>query len=472
MFCGKCGNQLREGVKFCPKCGHALPTRTTVERTDTSAYMPPVPPAPQKKRSVLPVLLPVLAVVGLLLGGGLYWLLNGGLDSLPFGEGTSLSQQEEEEEEKIRPDREEEPAAEPEEPVSEAPEETPAAPEEEPTPGVPAEEPESPAETMELPAYAGTCWVSEGYGFRDGGYCLDFVIEEETDEVTVTFQRFGGQLTAWYASIYETVPLSEVENGWLTLTFEDDGWDNAGTLELVLGRDAVFYNVSLTEETSWGIHGSGALQNDPDAWSRFGQERFESVNLADGFDVTDQRIINVFLSNFSEQGFQSYHSATSDEDLYQFAFLYNYINTERLTRGTDSLSLPAQYMASTMTYFFGRTLPNPSRGTSVTSRIIYGDGEFIYQGTDVGGDFGYMTVVDRMFLREDGDYDVLFYVFAFSEELFASGNIYPCYDYDMEQARADNSLRLIYEGVAVLTDNVTANTEAPYHLREYEIFYH
>ena len=36
-FCGRCGNELREGANFCPKCG--TPVGSTIVAVDLAAFL-------------------------------------------------------------------------------------------------------------------------------------------------------------------------------------------------------------------------------------------------------------------------------------------------------------------------------------------------------------------------------------------------------------------------------------------------
>jgi outer membrane protein OmpA-like peptidoglycan-associated protein len=73
-FCTKCGNLNVPGARFCPKCGETVaapPQPMAPAAVVAPPVAPPQPYAPPKKRSGLPVLLIVLAVLGLILVAGI-----------------------------------------------------------------------------------------------------------------------------------------------------------------------------------------------------------------------------------------------------------------------------------------------------------------------------------------------------------------------------------------------------------------
>ena len=75
-YCTKCGNQLAPGARFCPKCGAAVDAPPPQPVAPAASAPPPQPYAPPQKRSGLPVLLIILAVLGLIavagVGGAVY----------------------------------------------------------------------------------------------------------------------------------------------------------------------------------------------------------------------------------------------------------------------------------------------------------------------------------------------------------------------------------------------------------------
>ena len=69
-YCTKCGNQLAPGARFCPKCGAAVEAPPPQPVVPAATVPPPQAYAPPQKRSGLPVLLIILAVLGLIVVAG------------------------------------------------------------------------------------------------------------------------------------------------------------------------------------------------------------------------------------------------------------------------------------------------------------------------------------------------------------------------------------------------------------------
>lgn len=71
MFCPKCGTELKEGAKFCAKCG------SQIGRPSASPAAQPVPPPKQpKKTGLIIVLLLLLLLLVIGIGGGMIYYLN------------------------------------------------------------------------------------------------------------------------------------------------------------------------------------------------------------------------------------------------------------------------------------------------------------------------------------------------------------------------------------------------------------
>ena len=104
-FCGKCGNMVPKGSKFCMNCGAPTPaqnvSQTPIQPVPQASVQPapqPVPQTPygqpvQKPKSKLPVIIGTVAavIVAGLIGFGAYMFI-GGMTGAGEPTGTALTQ--------------------------------------------------------------------------------------------------------------------------------------------------------------------------------------------------------------------------------------------------------------------------------------------------------------------------------------------------------------------------------------------
>ena len=142
-------------------------------------------------------------------------------------------------------------------------------------------------------------------------------------------------------------------------------------------------------------------------------------NLIPTFDSTQQRKINVFLSNFAEQPLLDY--PCQEYDLLSFAYLYCRINNHSAVYiSDDSLyyCVNQNTVDEVLISFFGHTVtpgssyqeyehpayPHPN------SNIIYDNGVYKHILAD-GAIFNHMAVAHNMVLNADNTYSVDFNVY-------------------------------------------------------------
>lgn len=137
-------------------------------------------------------------------------------------------------------------------------------------------------------------------------------------------------------------------------------------------------------------------------------------------DIANQYAINIFLSNFSEQGFNEYNQNTDWEELIHFAYLYAKINGRgRYNLSTVQVSgnyyytLPVNDLNTIITRFFDRSLPETMQYTNTEPnkyRELLNSGYFYAVVAD-GEMYNKFTVVDFSADNGDGTYDVRFTVY-------------------------------------------------------------
>ncbi len=67
MFCNNCGQELKDGAKFCPKCGQSQRAVESTPADSPQASAPIQPAAKKQKLSVLTIVSAVLFIISALL---------------------------------------------------------------------------------------------------------------------------------------------------------------------------------------------------------------------------------------------------------------------------------------------------------------------------------------------------------------------------------------------------------------------
>ena len=190
----------------------------------------------------------------------------------------------------------------------------------------------------------------------------------------------------------------------------------------------------------------------------------DKINLADTLDRKYLYKINVFLSNFAEQGFSAY--PCSDYDLLMFGYMFAKINNRQVLGSTNThYYVNKADMDSILNRFFGCTV-NLMEGTVLDERnypVTYQEGAYFYPGAD-GASVSYCAVVTSMTENSDGTYDVAFDVYEHVEP-HASMSSY--YELNAGEARNCADLKFRYSGNAVVRDYVRSGNIETYQLISY-----
>lgn len=187
--------------------------------------------------------------------------------------------------------------------------------------------------------------------------------------------------------------------------------------------------------------------------------------------------INIFLSNFSEQGVQSFTSATvADDYIIRVVELYCKINHPSLIvyqNGEECLSL-----ADANTYlvrFFGRSV-NPYEGAEymldAQHSFRYSAGYFRFPAAD-GEAYNRFTVAYEMLDNGDGSYTVSFQIFALDlGEYFDGGMDSGLYWLSNDEAASlvqAGRIAPVQGGTAVVTP-YTFNGQNTFQIRSYQVW--
>ena len=173
------------------------------------------------------------------------------------------------------------------------------------------------------------------------------------------------------------------------------------------------------------------------------------------------RVLNTFLSCFSETSF-AYNTAFTSGDMEQmidFAFAYNIIhNPAMLKYTTPSASFSADTIAQTVKEYFNVDIKHQS-----TSRYTYENNQY-YTSEDVNQSYNYCSIADEMYLKNDGTYSVHFVVFSTPgmsiTQLMDEDEV--CF---LASAESSSYLERAYEGAATLG----RKTEGGYYLISYQV---
>lgn len=243
-----------------------------------------------------------------------------------------------------------------------------------------------------------------------------------------------------------------------------------------------------TEKTQETVQMAGETVEDTGEGSSAGAE--EPVEEFTGQTDTEKREliypegedlykVNIFLSNFAEQGFGNYDSDhCSDFQLISFAFQNAKINNAEAVQYIDSeMCISLKDVNSKLERYLGKQI-NPEENTKYTQEypeygytdvIEFRDGLFRLPAAD-GESHCIIAAVTAMAQLPDGTYEAEFDIYSIPE-MNTGGNVVDSKDYYYLTAEeAANSPGLEYEksGTAVLEPYHKGNIDS-YHLLEYRV---
>lgn len=280
------------------------------------------------------------------------------------------------------------------------------------------------------------------------------------------------------AEVYESVNVSEIHDSTLSIDFIDS-WGNSGTLSLSFDEESITCATNdLTpppEGADWSVgEGIYTFTARCASWSEI-NAAMENANLASSLSQDERYGYNLFLSNFSEQCFGNYPTGDAQSQTIQFitfAYLYNSINaSDRISVMHDDVdyyyAIEASRVDSTLQYFFGSSLTHPTGNQSISNSITYYDGYYLFPAAD-GEYYGYLSIIDSLYLNEDNTYTAGFSVYSFSPDVYYnSDSLYSYYAFSASQASQCADLSYRYSGEAVLDVQTGGDGSISYRLRSY-----
>lgn len=193
----------------------------------------------------------------------------------------------------------------------------------------------------------------------------------------------------------------------------------------------------------------------------------------------EQYKINLFLSNFSEQGFEKYDCENYEEfQLINFAFTGAKINDSGKVQYIEpNEAVPEKTINSRIQRYFGKTVA-PEEGKkyehfyeegNYSKSFVYKDGMFLTEAVD-GESYGKMSVADEMIQQPDGKLRVSFKIYEL-EEFNIGGSFIDDKNYyytTPEQAVNSKEMVCIGSGTAVVVPYKSGKTDS-YQLLKYTL---
>lgn len=179
----------------------------------------------------------------------------------------------------------------------------------------------------------------------------------------------------------------------------------------------------------------------------------------------NQYKINIFLSNFAEQGFAVYPA--DDHALLDFGYEFSKVNKNSvLYTSGEYYCIDRQNMDTILMDYFGRTV-TPSDNTVVYQSngyggtILYENGTYKFPLAD-GKMYNYFAVATGMIANDDGTYYVTFDIY------YCEGDVEKSY-YNMtsQEAEAADNIYCEYSGYAVVRDHTRSSGKESYILISY-----
>ena len=170
------------------------------------------------------------------------------------------------------------------------------------------------------------------------------------------------------------------------------------------------------------------------------------ANLITGFNKNQRRKINIFLSNFAEQGFACYPA--DDAELLDFVYIYCKINRNKaLLSNTESYYVTQATVDDILTRFFGKTVKPGTDYKVYGSELTYQDGNYYWPLAD-GEMYDYVAIATDMRKNTNGTYTVQFDIY----EAFEVSSLKDCYYMSPAEAAGNSKMHKIASGQAVVKD--------------------
>ena len=178
----------------------------------------------------------------------------------------------------------------------------------------------------------------------------------------------------------------------------------------------------------------------------------------------NQKQINVFLSNFAEQGFGNYPA--TDDALLEFGYLYYKYNVESKLHVDDAAEcyyVKKKDMDTVLKDFFGKTIIPDGNYEKFSEYVVFDNNRYEFPLAD-GVLIDYVAVANSIVNNGDGTYTVEFDVYFAKDGLKSS-----YYELSAEKAASSSKLSWEYSGKATVREHTRSTGKESYRLIKYTV---
>ncbi|MBR6532936.1 MAG: RNA polymerase sigma factor [Clostridia bacterium] len=217
---------------------------------------------------------------------------------------------------------------------------------------------------------------------------------------------------------------------------------------IIISTPILIKNINTNKSTSSGIF------NDSSA------DISSETNIIETLSEQELTQLNRYLSYFSEQRFVKYPA--SDEELYDFSFIYNKINTDNLTYESGTVyeyayCIDKTIIDNTITKFFDISIDDIS-----TEFVTLQNGIYYNMAAD-GETYPYISIARQLYKKADNVYQIVFDVFKI---INLDSNPVPEHYYALDTMSADIESSAEKQNDGIIT--VVKNAKGNYVVKEYE----
>lgn len=132
---------------------------------------------------------------------------------------------------------------------------------------------------------------------------------------------------------------------------------------------------------------------------------YNTENLINSMSSEEKRLLNTFLSNFSEGYLQNYNPGHTNNELIQFGFIHHFVNDyNSIVFKGEYMGISSQKVNYVLDKYMGITIASSSSAT-VGTNWHYNDGYFLTPLAS-GASYDYFSIATEMYDNGNGTYTV------------------------------------------------------------------